>query len=318
MGMMKGKRRALLFALATLSFILPGVATRAAIIALDIDLPLDQVAPGRAFKSGDHHRARVFYDDSAIDPGTHVVPVLHMQHWVGSAGWVPRRLDAVAMPMTDAWLDLSRKPYRYHYRSAVIEGGEAVLVDFDEQTQRLSIRQQSDRSLIISAPYSINPLPVSEVDTRAVFLPPPAYILYDLDVAIDQVAAGEQAKVGDHDKVRIVYDYSELDRKTHRVGLKNLQHFIMGKWQPEHPDSTFMPMADAWLDLHAQPYAVHFRAQVTHGKPISIELDEHTRRLTIRSQADPNLILLSGPYQVEPRPITGPDAIAAATAGETR
>jgi hypothetical protein len=318
MGMMKGKPRALLSALASLSLILPGAATRAAIVALDIDLPLDQIAPGRPFKPGDHHRARVFYDDATIDPGTHIAPVLHMQHWVGPAGWVPKRVDAVAMPMTDAWLDLSRKPYRYHYRSAVIEGGEAVLVDFDEQTQRLSIRQQSDQSVIISAPYSINPSPVKEVDTRAVFLPPPAYILYDVDVAIDQVAAGEHAKVGDHDKVRVVYDYSELDRKSHRVGLKNLQHFIMGKWQPEHPDPTFMPMGDAWLDLHARPYAIHFRAQVTHGKPISIELDEHTRRLTIRSHADPNLILLSGPYQVEPRPITGPDAIAAATAGETR
>jgi len=318
MGKVKAKRWARLGVLATFSFILPEVAARAAIIALDIDLPLDQIAPGRPFKLGDHHRARIFYDDSAIDPRTHIVHVIHMQHWTGPRGWEPERLDAVAMPMTDAWLDVSRKPFRYHYRSAVIEAGEAVLVDFDEQARRLSIRQQTDHSVIISAPYMIDPEPVRGVDTRALFLRPPAYIAYDVDVAVDQVAAGEQAKVGDHDKVRIVYDYSELDPQTQRVRLKNLQHFIMGKWQPEHPDSVFMPMEDAWLDLHAQPYAVHYRAKVTHGKPISIELDEHTRRLSIRSQSDPNLILLSGLYHIVPRPITGPDAIAAATAGETR
>jgi hypothetical protein len=318
MGKMKSKRCMLLCALAAFGFILPAVATHAAIIALDIDLTLDQIAPDRPFKAGDHHRARIFYDDSAIDPRTHIVHVMHMQHWMGPRGWQPERLDAVAMPMTDAWLDVSQKPYRYHYRSAVIEGGEAVLVDFDEQARRLSIRQQSDRSVIISAPYLIDPSPVTGVDTRALFLSPPAYILYDVDVAIDEVAAGEQAKVGDHDKVRIVYDYSELDLNTQRVRLKNLQHFIMGKWQPEHPDPAFMPMNDAWIDLHAQPYAVHYRAKVTHGKPVSIELDEHTRRLSIRSQADPKLILLSGLYHVEPRPITGRDAIAAATSGETR
>jgi hypothetical protein len=146
----------------------------------------------------------------------------------------------------------------------------------------------------------------------------PAYIMYDVDVAVDQVAAGEQEKVGDHDKVRIVYDHSELDPKTQRAGLKNLQHFIMGKWQPEHPDPIMMPMDDAWVDLSAHPYAVHFRAKVTHGKTIIIDLDEHTRRLSIRSQTDPSLVLMSGNYHVESKPITGPEAIAAATAGGSK
>ena len=307
----------LLCFVALVSFLM-GESASGAIVALDIDLPLDQIASGRPFKAGDHHRARIFYDDSAIDPTTHRVPVLHMQHWMGAAGWVPARVDAVAMPMTDAWLDLTRMPYAYHYQSAVIERGEPVLIDFDEQAKRLTIRTQSDRSVIISAPYVIDPTPVTGVDTHAPFLSPPAYILYDVDVAIDRVAAGEQAKVGDHDKVRIVYDYSELNPNTRRVGLKNLQHFITGKWQPEHPDSAFMPMDDAWLDLHAQPYALHYCARVTHGKPIILELDEHTRRLTIRAQADPNLILLSGIYQIDPRPVTGPEAVAAASAGEVR
>jgi hypothetical protein len=144
---------------------------------------------------------------------------------------------------------------------------------------------------------------------------PPAYVMYNVDVLIDQVAAGEQEKVGDHDRVRVVYDSSELDPRTQRVGLKNLQHFIMGRWQPEHPDPVMMPMNDAWLDLNAHPYAVHYHARVTHGKPIILEFDEQSRRLNIRSQTEPGLVLLSGAYSVEPRPITGPEAIAAATAG---
>lgn len=181
--------------LAAFGLVLSAVDARGAIVALDIDLPLDQVAAGRPFKPGDHHRARIFYDDSTIEPATHRVHVLHMQHWMGSVGWVPARLDATSMPMTDAWLDLSRKPYRYHYSSAVIEGGEPVLVDFDEQAQRLTIRLQSDRTVVLSAPYAIDPTPVAGIDTHAMFQRPPAYLIYDIDVAIDQVAPGERERV---------------------------------------------------------------------------------------------------------------------------
>jgi hypothetical protein len=295
-------------------FTLPAIPALARVIPLEIDLPLDQVAPGKPFKVGDHHRARIFYDDAAIDPKTHMVRVLHMQHLLGSGHWEPKRLDAVAMPMSDAWLDLSRVPYRYHYSAAVIQGGEAILVDFDDRTRRLTIRLQSDQSVIISAPYAVDPRPVEAVDTAAIFQRPPAYVMHDMDVAIDQVAPGERTRVGDHDKIRVVYDDSAIDPKTHRVKLLNMQHFIGGRYQPEHPDPVFMPMNDAWLDLSVAPYAMHFRAQVVHGKRILIEVNERTRRLSIRSQEDPELSLLSGLYRIDPRPITGPDAEAAATA----
>ncbi len=293
---------------------LPVTPAVARVVALDIDLPLDQVAPGKPFKVGDHHRARIFYDDAAIDPKTHVVRVMHMQHLLGPGHWEPKRLDAVAMPMSDAWLDLSRVPYRYHYSAAVIQGGEAILVDFDDQTRRLTIRLQSDQSVIISAPYSVDARPVKEVDTAAILQRPPAYVMHDMDVTIDQVAPGERTRVGDHDKIRVVYDDSAIDPKTRRVKLLNMQHFIGGRYQPAHPDPVFMPMGDAWLDLSVAPYAMHFRAQVVHGKPILIEVNEQTRRLSIRSQDDPGQILLSGLYRIDPRPITGPDAEAAATA----
>ncbi len=141
----------------------------------------------------------------------------------------------------------------------------------------------------------------------------PTYVMHDMDVAIDQVAPGERARVGDHDKLRVVYDASAIDPKTRRVKLLNMQHFIGGQYQPAHPDPAFMPMDDAWLDLSAAPYAMHFRARVVHGKPILIEVDEKSRRLSIRSQDDPRLILLGGVYRIDPRPITGPDAEAAAT-----
>jgi hypothetical protein len=293
---------------------LPTTFAVAHVVPLDIDLPLDQVAPGKPFKVGDHHRARIFYDDAAVNPKTHVVRVLHMQHLLGRGSWEPKRLDALAMPMSDAWLDLSRVPYRYHYSAAVIQGGEAIMVDFDDQTRRLTIRLQSDQSVIISAPYTVDPNPVNDVDTAAIFQRPPAYVMHDMDVAIDQVAPGERSRVGDHDKIRVVYDDSAIDPKSRRVKLLNMQHFIGGGYQPAHPDSVFMPMTDAWLDLSVAPYAMHFRANVVHGKPILIEVNEQTRRLSVRSQSDPGQILLSGLYLIDPRPITGPEAEAAATA----
>lgn len=314
---MKGKRLSIVTGTKWLLWLvaccLGAGAAHARIVALDIDLPLDQIGPGRPFKVGDHHHARVFYDDAMIDSKTHRVRVLHMQHLLGPAGWVPARLDSEAMPMTDAWLDLSHKPYRYHYRSAVVEGGEAVLVDFDEQTQRMSIRLQSDQSVIVSAPYTVNPLPVLGLDTRALFLRPPAYVALTMDVAIDQAAPGEPDTVGSHDKLHLVFDASEIDPRTHCVPLKNMQHFIQGKYLPAHPDPVFMPVNDSWLDLSAEPYALHFKALVVHGKPIIIDADEHTHRLAIHPQDHPETVLIAGPYQIDPRPITGPEVTSAAT-----
>jgi hypothetical protein len=304
----KSARIALLALAATFA-----ASAHARIIALDIDLPLDQIGPGQPFKPGDHHHARIFYDDATVDATTHVVRVLHMQHLLGPAGWVPARVDAEAMPMTDAWRDLSRIPYRYHYRSAVLQNGEAILVDFDERNERMTIRSQRDQAVLVSAPYEISTHPVTGLDTSQLFLRPPAYVMHEVDVTVDQAAAGEPSKAGDHDKVRIVYDDSEVDPSTHRVKLKNLQHFIGGRYSPQHPDAVFMPMDDAWLDLGQVPFSLHYRARVTHGKPIVLEFDAGTHRFTVRPQAEPNTLLEGGSYLIDPRPITGPEAIAAAT-----
>jgi hypothetical protein len=314
---MHGKRHLAMFGIRVCFGLLLGAAagsSAAHIVALDIDLPLDRIGAGRPFKAGTHHHARVFYDDAKIDPKTHIVRVLHMQHLVDPWGWVPARLDAVAMPMTDAWLDLGERPYRYHYRSAVVERGEPVLVDFDEKTRRMSVRLQSDRSLIVSAPYVVGTAPVAGLQPQTVFLRPPAYLMLAMDVAIDQAAAGEHESVGSHDRLRLVFDASEIDAATQRVPLLNLQHFMRGGYLPGHPDAVMMPTDDAWLELGREPYALHFRAKVIHGKPILIEADERSHRLTIRPQADPHAVLVSGHYSIDPRPISGPEATAAATA----
>lgn len=282
----------------------------AKIVALDLDLPIDQVGPqaGR-IKIGDHHRARIYYDDAAVDRKTHIVRVLHMQHLVGG-NWIPSRLDPVEMPMGDAWLDLGSKPYRYHYRSII---GSGTLTEFNDQTRRLTITRLSDNSVVVSAPYEIQPPSDANIDTASVFLRPAAYVIHSVDVALDQVADGAgTSKVGDHDKLHIVYDSESVDPHTHRVKLLNFQHYIHDKYTPEHPDAVMMPMNEAWLDMTSAPYRMHFKASVVHGRPILIEVDETSRRLSIRSVPDGKL-MEAGTYTIDPTPITGPDAIAAAT-----
>jgi hypothetical protein len=126
--------------------------------------------------------------------------------------------------------------------------------------------------------------------------------------------AGEPDTVGSHDTMHLVFDVSEIDAHTHHVPLKNMQHLLKGQYLPAHADPVFMPVSDAWLDLSKEPYALHFRALVVHGKPILIEADEHTHRLAVRPQDHPEAVLIAGPYAIDPRPITGPDITAAATA----
>ena len=94
--------------------------------------------------------------------------------------------------------------------------------------------------------------------------------MHRVEIRLDQVSAAAGAsKVGDVDQVRIVYDRNAIDPKTHRVRLINFQHFIGGAYRPEHPDSVFMPMNDAWLDLSRAPYRLHFHAAVTPACPSS-------------------------------------------------
>ena len=139
-------------------------------------------------------------------------------------------------------------------------------------------------------------------------------VALDIDLPLDRVGAGRAFQVGDHHRARIFYDDAKIDARTHRVRVLHMQHSIGGKYLPARADPVFMPVSDSWLDLSAEPYALHFNASVVHGKPILIEADEHSHRLTIHPQEHPGEVLISGRYQIDSRPISGPEADAAATA----
>jgi hypothetical protein len=131
----------------------------------------------------------------------------------------------------------------------------------------------------------------------------PAVTMLNMEVTLDEAAPGQPGKVGDVDRLRIVYDANAVDFKTKRVKLLNLQHFIGGRYIPPAPDPALMPIDDAWLDVGAIPYRLHFKASVVHGQPIIIEFDENTRRLTIHPQNDPTATLESGLYRIDPEPV---------------
>jgi hypothetical protein len=298
-------------ALVGAAVVLAGADIHAAVVVLNLDMPLDYVVAGRpGMKIGDHHRARIFYDDTNINARTHIVPVIYMQHWMGK--WVPEAMGDPTMPMPNAWLDLGSKPYRYHYKAAAVLD-EPVTVEFNQRSRRLTISKQSDRSVIISAPYSIDPVPVPGVSL--VVATAPAITMLNMKVTLDQVAAGERSKPGDVDLIRIVYDANAINPGTRRVKLLNFQHFINGKWLPAAPDPVMMPTDDSWLDTSALPYRLHLKASVVHGVPIIVDVNADSRRLTIRPQADPMATLESGRYEIDPTPVIGPEAVAAGVAG---
>jgi hypothetical protein len=141
---------------------------------------------------------------------------------------------------------------------------------------------------------------------------PARIVMLNMAVTVDFVSAERSkvapTKVGDIDRLRIVYDADAVDPNTHRVRLLNLQHFIAGHYSPAAPDPKMMPLDDAWLDLGVTPYRLHFRAAVVHGDPIVIDIDEISRRLTIHPQQHPQEVIISGPYAIDSTPITGPEA----------
>jgi hypothetical protein len=142
-------------------------------------------------------------------------------------------------------------------------------------------------------------------------------VMLDMAVTLDQVAGDrpelKAMKVGHVDRLRIVYDADAVDPQTHRVALLNFQHYMHGRYAPERPDPIAMPMSDAWLDLGRRPYRMHLKAAVVHGSPILIEVDEASGRLTIRPQGEPQAVLVSGHYAIDPAPIIGRRADNAGT-----
>lgn len=137
--------------------LLVSVPAFAKILVINIRIPLDQVPPNSPqFHIGDIHRARVIFDDAGVDPKTKRIKPIHMQHFVGGK-WTPASADPVAMPMEDAWIDLTAQPIRFHYHSQVVEAGQAIIVDFDSDKRRMTIRPQANPEMVIvSGPYTID------------------------------------------------------------------------------------------------------------------------------------------------------------------
>lgn len=163
------------------------------------------------------------------------------------------------------------------------------------------------------------------VSLTAAMLYPPAdaepttrhIVMVNMTVTLDVVSAQRNqaagVKIGDVDRLRLVYDANAVDPRTHRVPLLNFQHFVGGQYTPAKPDPVMMPLTDAWLDVGARPYRLHFRAAVVHGDAIIIEANESTQRLIIHPQLQPDQVILAGPYAIDATPTAGHEADVAGT-----
>lgn len=135
--------------------------TSAEIVARDISIVMDRSDPSHAGDVGKTHEARIFYDTSKIDPKTQRVPILHQQH---TPMLIPFHPDPAVMPVANAWLDLSSKPYRYHMAASPavepLPNGklpwEPYAILFDAETQRMAIRRQSDGALELGGKYTVS------------------------------------------------------------------------------------------------------------------------------------------------------------------
>jgi len=138
----------------------------ARIVALDVDIVIDKVSPEeKDIHPGQHHNARVFFDQAAVDPATHRVAVLHEQH---TPMLIPRHLDPAQMPMSNAWLDFSTTRIGYHFAAAPTVGFPfPYFVLFDETTHRMTIRKQVDGTILLAGAYTVNPRQITGPDIDA-------------------------------------------------------------------------------------------------------------------------------------------------------
>lgn len=144
------------------------------IAAVNMTVTLDQVSNERSkaagVKIGDVDHLRVVYDEQAIDPRTHHVALLNFQHFAAGQ-YTPAKPDPIVMPLNDAWLDVGSRPYRLHLRAAVVHG-DAIVIEADETTARLTIRPQGHPDLIIVAgPYAIGSMVIHGHEAEAAGTP---------------------------------------------------------------------------------------------------------------------------------------------------
>jgi hypothetical protein len=309
--------------------------TQAHVVTLAMDVQLDQVAPEDAqmYRVGGHDLDRITYDDSTVDQKTHRVRVTSLSHYI-AGHWAPTE------PADASILDMRNVPYRLTFASSVVHGRPLVAL-FEGDTQRMVMLARPDFHVLIAGKYVINPRPLTAAEVAAPppnahnpdtmpmmsGLPPPPHaapstapaaahkiIALDVSITIDQVSPEEKGMaVGQHHEARLFYDQADVDPVTHRVALLHEQH--TPALIPKRLNAAQMPMSNAWIDLSGTPIRYHFAAAPTVAIPFAyfILFDENTMRMTIRKQSDGSL-LLSGPYTVNPKPITGPEIDAAVSA----
>ncbi len=152
------KRSALFLGLFAAPFLLANSAQAEPVI-LAVDVLIDQAAPNAPSHAGQHDRLHLVYDDATVDPATHRVKLLNLQHFIRGA-FEPPHPDPVMMPTDDAWLDLSFSPYRLHFRANVVHGMPITIIA-DENTGRLTIlSRQAPHAVIESGFYKIDPIAI--------------------------------------------------------------------------------------------------------------------------------------------------------------
>lgn len=140
---------------------LPLAAAQAHIITLSMDVELDQVAPedAKMYRVGGHDLDRLTYDDSQIDPSTHRVKVTSLSHYIGGHWHTTEPADA-------STLDLSSKPYRLNFVSAVNHGRLLVAL-FEGDTYRMAMLARPDFHVLIAGKYTIDSTPLSDAQIAA-------------------------------------------------------------------------------------------------------------------------------------------------------
>jgi hypothetical protein len=141
--------------------LLPITAVEARIVTLSMDVELDQVAPedAKMYRVGGHDLDRVTYDDSQIDPVTHHVRVTSLSHYIGGH-WHPTE------PADASTLDLTSKPYRLNFVSAVNHGRLLVAL-FEGDTYRMAMLARPDFHVLIAGKYTIDPTPLTDSQIAA-------------------------------------------------------------------------------------------------------------------------------------------------------
>ncbi len=322
----------------------PAAAT---IVARDISIVMDQANDEHKGDIGKTHEARIYYDDAKIDPVTKRVPILHQQH---TPMLIPYHPDPAIMPVGNAWLDLSSKPYRYHMAASPavqpLANGKLpwapYAIVFDEDSQRMTIRRQSDGVLELSGKYTVSEEAHTGPDVDQVIYgkgppagaklppgmggPPPG--------AEGRPAGGPPAgmkpppvtplKVRKGAKlvalsVDIVIDQvAPEDEGEYAVGKHDTARIVYDETAVD-PVTKTVPILEeshliaghyhpnretraSVLDLSQKPYRLTYVSSVTHGRPLVVVFEGAGERMAILARPDFHM-LIAGKYAIDPKPV---------------